>query len=188
MRLRMIDSVPYTQKEHADDQGNDDHGKRDAGMRHHAQHEFVYRNRRCLASFVHMSYEAELAGGGLDELIEARGLGDDVVAHRHQPPLAVGAQGHPLDGGRPVPDEREHLGPRQHQLDQLFLFGWLGAETDLTIEVQSNWGLLLICSRQTGKRPGQKRPVFGIKVAVAHGIGLAAPSLFGLGLGIAALL
>ena len=49
----------------------------------------------------------------LGELADPRGVLDDLVADRREPPLGVRAEPEPLDGRRPVADEGEHLRPGQ---------------------------------------------------------------------------
>ena len=56
--------------------------------------------------------------GLLGELLDRRGLLDDVVADRLQAAVAGGAEPQPLDRRRAVAGQREHLLPRRRELDR----------------------------------------------------------------------
>ena len=57
-------------------------------------------------------------GGLLDELLDPRGVRDDLVGDGGEHAVAVGAQPDPLQGGCAVADDRRHVPPGQGELDR----------------------------------------------------------------------
>ena len=55
-------------------------------------------------------------GGLLGELVEGRGLLNDVMCDRREMPVALGAQADALDGRRAIASQRKHLLPREREL------------------------------------------------------------------------
>jgi hypothetical protein len=56
-------------------------------------------------------------GGLLDELVNGRGLLDDVMRDRREPTITIGPKTDALDRRRAIADQREHLLPRERELD-----------------------------------------------------------------------
>ena len=61
-------------------------------------------------------HDARRDGGGIDGLVNGRGLLDDVVYDRHEPAVTIGPQSNALDRRRAIADEREHLLPGEGEL------------------------------------------------------------------------
>jgi len=55
-------------------------------------------------------------GGRIGELVDGRGLLNDIMCNRRELPIALSTQLHPLDGRRAIACQRKHLLPREREL------------------------------------------------------------------------